>query len=222
MRNTNAIFIKQLRSFFKKPAIIGQVAMLLVMAAVFSILVQDVPSYAFTTIFSIMFVGLAMVGTTSSFIIEDRATMNLRFMAMAGVRPHQYLIGTGGALLLVSFGTLAIFSLIGRYSGMYILIFLGITMIGATASILLGTTLSLTKFPWLSGPFSMILGFAPMISDTNESVERIFRFLYTQQINTAIRNLSGDHTQAIQIILVNMAVILAVFIWMHKKNGLNG
>ena len=221
MRNIKAIFTKQILSFFKKPAIISSSAAFLAFPIIFSLLITDSDPRELVNIFAIMFIGVSMIGTASSFLMEDSSTMNLRFMAMAGMRPFQYLIGTSSALLLIAFGALVIFSAVGGYFNEEMIIFLTLTMLGAAVSVLLGITLGLSRTTWLSQPLAMVLGFGPVISDTNERLANIFQFTYTQQVSFAIRDLSGDMTRPVQIVLANMAVILLVFILMNRKHGLD-
>jgi hypothetical protein len=165
-----------------------------------------------------------MIGTAAGFIAEDRATMNLRFMGMAGVKPYQYLIGTCGALLLISLGILILFGLIGLYTGAAMVNFLIFSMLGAANSMLLGITLSLSKLAPFTPIFGMLLGIGPMFADANEVLATIFHFTYTQQVNTIIRE--GDivvgFSEPLQIIFINMAVLLIAFIVMNTRNGLDG
>ena len=177
-------------------------------------------------LFTLMYIGIAMISTASSFIWEDRLTMNLRFMAMAGVKPYQYLLGTGGALLLVSFVILFLFSVVGGYFGGEMVTFLSLTMLGAAASILLGITVALTKpsLAWIGAVVPYVFGFAPMLAELNESMASAFYFTFTQQINIAVTGMAEglDPTRSFQIVFANIGIILLAFVIMHKKNGLEG
>ena len=230
MRIIKAIFIKQFLSYFKKAAIIGTPLSFLGFGLVFTVFIPEADG-AFGNLFGVMFVGLSMVGAAGSFIMEDRATMNLRFMSMAGVKPYQYLLGTGTALFVSSIGFLIAFALIGRnFAIADFTEFMAITILGSITSIIVGATLALSKFPWLFQPVSMILGFGIILADANETIERVFYFTYTQQINIALRSgyeyeegygyIFTEAPNAIPIILANMAVAIVLFAIGNMRYGL--
>ncbi|MCL2674299.1 MAG: hypothetical protein FWE92_03095, partial [Defluviitaleaceae bacterium] len=171
MRNIQAIFIKQLQSYVKNPVVYATPLFLIGLAVVFSLISAEQYAWEFANMFIPVFLGAGMVSTASSFIWEDRLTMNLRFMAMAGVKPHQYLIGTGSALMVASVVGLTMFGLVGRYSVDELLVFLPLTILGAVAAVLLGITLALAppKFKPVAQTVPYILGFSTMLANNNES-----------------------------------------------------
>ena len=227
MRNIQAIFIKQLQSYVKKPQSYGVPLMLLGLALIFSLLVSDQYPWEFSNMFSPVFMGMGMVGTASACIWEDKLTMNLRFMSMAGVRPTQYLIGTGGALIVVAAVVLVLFGAIGRYSFSELIVYLSLGILGATTAVILGVTLALAppKFMPVAQAVPFILAFAPMLSDANETIAEIFYFIFTRQIQLALNGMMEyglDVTRSFYIVLANMGIVLLAFIIMHRKNGLEG
>jgi len=223
MRNIKAVFTKQILSFFKNPSMYGAPASFLLLPFVMLILIADIEMDIVAAQFVVMFVGISMVGTAAAFIMEDRATMNLRFMGMAGVKPYQYLIATCAALLLISFGALILFGLIGQHRGEAMIIFLIVSMLGAANSMLLGITLGLSKLAPFTSLVGMLLGIGPMFSGANEVLERIFHFTYTQQVTNALRgDLDISLEYAMRIILINTAVLLVAFIIMNIRTGLDG
>ena len=245
MRNIYAVFLKQFMSLIKNPGMIVQALIFLGLVLVMSFLIgaeddkncydcipayvctvclendTDTPNPSLTGLFTIMFVGLAMVGSASALVLEDKTTVNLRFMAMANVKPKQYLLGTGISLLIISFVLLVLFSIVGRYFGMQMLLFLAVTTVGAVVSILLGITVGLSKAPYITAPLSIILGMGPMLSNFNDTLAHILRFTYTQQINLAISDLDADLTTNFVIIAANGVAILLLFLWMRRKGTLD-
>jgi len=227
MRNIKAVFIKQMLSYFKNPTRWGAPAAFLLIPFMLLTLSPGSGEHRvqFTTQFLTMFVGIAMIGNSSGFIVEDKSTMNLRFMSMAGVKPYQYLIATCGVLLVVSLGVLILFGLIAGHSGEIMLNFLILSMLGAATSMLLGITLGLSKVAPFSLVVAILLGGGPAWATDfgMEVLSRIMYLTFTYQVNTALR---GDLTMlpmgAIQIVLINMAVILAAFVIMNIRTGLDG
>jgi len=180
----------------------------------------DTPNPSLAGLFTVMFVGFAMVGSASALVLEDKTTKNLRFMAMADVKPWQYLLGTVVSMTAVALGLLVLYAIVGRYFGMQMLWFMAATGSGAIVSILLGLVVGSSKAPGLTTLFSLVLGLGPMLSSFNEALARILRFTYTQQVNLAISDLNGEMASNFIIIGANGVVILLIFIWMHRKGVL--
>jgi len=247
MKNTAAIFIKQIQSLLKKPVMLGQAFFYLAFVLVLSFLIGvddgaddcqacvpayvcvqcleenvalDTPNPSMAGLFTVMFAGLAMVGSASSLVLEDKTTHNLRFITMAGVKPYQYLLGTAAALFAVSFVVLVLFSLVGRYFGIEMFMFLSITAAGAIVSIFLGVAIGLSKIPILATPISLLFGLGPMLSTFNEALARGLRFTYTQQVNLAVSDIGSAMASNFLLIGINGIVILFFFAWMHRKGEL--
>jgi len=248
MNNIKAIFIKQFTSHIKIPVMIAQGLMFLIMAAaIIFFLAEDpprdcdvcIPAYVCATceeeeaarfrlpipsqigVFAIIFVGMALVNSTSAIVQEDKATTNLRFMAMANVKPYQYLIATMASSIIIVPVMLVLYSLVGGYFGIYMLRFVALGTLGGLVSILAGVVIGLSKVAVLAMPISLILGFGPTLSRTNEALAGILRFTFIQQVNIGMAELSEDMTSNFIIIGINGLVLLVVFAFMHRKNKFN-
>ncbi|MCL2837669.1 MAG: hypothetical protein FWE04_01185 [Oscillospiraceae bacterium] len=241
MRNIKAIFTKQLKSFFKNPSLFGTPASFLLIPFLMLMLTDAGDARAIiVSQFVLMFAGISMIGNASYIITEDRSTMNLRFMGMAGVKPWQYLIATSGVFLMVSLGVLYLFGLMAGFSGEVMINFLILCMLGIVCSILLGTTLGLSKFAPFTMIIALVLGIGPIFAVANEALANMFRFTFVQQMNIFIRQTGGtilempDGTVQViegvaaipegmlQIMAINVAVLLVLFIVTNLRNGLDG
>ena len=245
MRNMKAIFIKQIRSMIKNPLLIGQGIMFIIMIVVMTFLmspdrecdvcipayvcetclrenpIHSLPSPTIAGMFSVMFMGMVMIGSSSALVQEDKTTHNLRFMTMSGMKPYQYLIGTASALFLVAVSLLFFYALAGRYFGLDTLRFLLLTGSGALVSILFGIAMGLSKMPAIATPISILFGFGPMFSNFNENMARWLHFTYTQQVNLAIYHLDdGLQQRPFLIIGATGLLTLIAFVWMHRKGEL--
>ena len=248
MNNTKAIFIKQFTSLLKAPSMIVQGILFLLIALAFAFFLpyeEDVECYSCIPkyvcaaceeeaanrfelpvpsgvgLFAVIFVGLALVGSASAQVQEDKTTTNLRFMAMAGMRPHQYLLGTVSAMIIVVAVMLVFYALVGRYFGTDMIWFMTVGVAGGLVSVLLGIVIGLSKVPILATPVSIVLGLGPTIGTLNETLANVLRFTFIQQVNIAFADLSADLTSNLMIIGINGLVILAIFILMHRKNRFN-
>jgi len=151
--------------------------------------------------------------------------MNLRFMAMAGVKPHQYLLGTGGALLVIGFGAMVVYSQIARFSGDVLINFLLVSAVGSSIAILLGMSIGMFKFPWLGQPIGIMLAFGTMLSEANETLASVFYYTFTMQIFNALASIVEyghvDMARIMQIMLGNAVVVVILFTIVNWKHGLH-
>ena len=246
MNNTKAIFIKQFTSLLKVPSMIIQGILFLLIAAAFVFFLGPdevhecdycIPAYVCAPceeearfelpvpsgvgLFTVVFIGLALVGSASALVIEDKTTTNLRFMAMADVKPYQYLLGTAVSTIIVVTIMLIFYAMLGGYFGVNMFWFMTIGVSGGIVSILLGIVIGLSKMPLLATPISLILGLGPSFGNLNEAVANILRFTFIQQVNIALADLSADLTSNFLIIGANGLVVLLLFAIMHRKNKFN-
>jgi ABC-2 type transport system permease protein len=231
VKSAKAIFVKQAKDMLKNPMVLAQFIVFPAVALIMTELVakpnEDIADNMFVAMMSAIFAGMALVMSTAGIIAEDMEHKRLRFLIMAGVRPHEYLLGTGGFILLAGVAVSAAFALIGDFTAMELAKFLAVMVSGAAASILLGATIGiLTKNQQAATaaamPVAVILGFAPMVANFNETVEKAAGALYTQQLNVVVNGFSADFSKAMAAIGLNIAVLAIAFMLAYKKKGLKG
>jgi len=229
MRAIKAIFIKQAKDMLKNFSVLVMFILFPVVAFAMTVLVArgnpDIPDNMFTLMMASIFIGMALIQSASAVIAEDRETKALRFLVIAGVKPHSYLLGIGGVIFVASLFTSVAFGLIGGFNQSEFLSFMAIMVSGAIASIILGATIGIFSqnhqaAAGLSMPIAMILGFGPMVAQFNERAERIFRIVYTQQINVAANDFSVGIAQPLMIVWINIAVLAILFAFAYSKKGL--
>ena len=231
MRIIKAIFMKQAKDMIKNPMVLIQFVLFPAVAFVMTLLVgnnlEDLPDNMFVTMMSSVFAGMALITSMSGIIAEDIETKSLRFLVLAGVKPHQYLLGTGGFVLFAGSLTSVIFALIGNFTGTEAAKFLAIMIPSVAASVILGAAIGiLTKNAQAAGglamPFAVVIGFTPMIATFNETVEKIAGVLYTQQINVIVNDRTVSLSRPLTVIGCNIAVLTLVFVFAYRKKGLKG
>jgi len=242
MNNMIAVFIKQLTSQIKNPVMLIQALIFVVMIVLFTFLAPGdddcescipayvcaecaetqgfVPDPSMVGLFAVMFVGMTLVGASSSLVLEDKTTQNLRFMTMSGVKPFQYLVGTLLSIFILVALVMVVFSIAGGYFRYDMLWFMLTTLAGAIVSILFGVAIGLSKYPIFAHPLGFILGFGPMLTTFNEDLARYTRFIYNQQVNLALTDLDQDLSSNFIVIAINGLVVLLFFLWMHRKGEL--
>jgi ABC-2 type transport system permease protein len=225
-----AIFTKQAKDMLGNPAVL---VMFIVFPAVALIMTLFVPPNdyiqpnMFVTMMAAIFAGMGLVTSMSSIISEDIGRKSLRFLIIAGVKPHQYLLGTGGFLLFAGAVTSVIFALIGAFSVTETMKFLAVMISGTAASLILGAVIAMFSknqqaAASLSMPVSVIVGFTPMIANFNETVKKIAGVLYTQQINVIVNDFSAGLLKPMLVIAANIVVLTALFVLAYRKKGLKG
>ena len=231
MRCVKAIFTKQILDMLKNPMVMVMFIIFPVVALVMTQLVaktnDDIPNNMFVTMMGAIFAGMGLITSAAGYIAEDIETKSLRFLILAGVKPYQYLLGTGGFLLLAGTVTSVFFTLIGDFTYGEAIKFLAVMIASTAASIILGIAIGMYSknqqaATALGMPVAMIVGFVPMIANFSEPVERVARVLYTQQLNVFVNDFSADLWRSFIVILANIVVFTALFLFAYKKKGLKG
>jgi len=231
MRSAKTIFIKQAQDMFKNVGVLVQFIIFplvaLVMTQLIAIPNEDMPTNMFVTMMAAIFAGMGLISSTASIIAEDIENKSLRLLVMAGVKPHQYLMGVGGFILLAGAVTSVVFGLIGDFTTIEFLKFIAIMIAGTAASIILGATIGIfaknqQAATGISMPIAMVLGFTPMIANFNETIERVAIVFHTQQLNVIVNDFSANFAQAMAIIGANMVILIILFAIAYKKKGLKG
>jgi ABC-2 type transport system permease protein len=231
MRSIKTIFVKQAKDMFKNPMVLVMFIIFPAVALIMTELIaksnEDIPNNMFTTMMAAIFVGMGLVMSMAGIIAEDIERKSLRFLVMAGVKPHEYLLGTGGFVLLAGALTAIAFGLIGDFTGTELVKFLAVLIVSAAASIILGASIGMLSKNQQAAtavgmPVAMIIGFTPMIANFNETVEKVASVLYTQQLNVIVNDFSANFAQALTVIGINIAVLAVLFTLAYKKRGLKG
>jgi len=224
MNSTNAIFIKQFRDVSKNSDVLMQFIVFPAMAFILTVLVDipGMPSETFVNMFAKMFAGMAFVGAVAAIIAEDIEKNSLRFLLMAGIKSHEYLLGIGGVFLTIGLmGSLAFAVILPDASIMQMLnVTLSLTL-GVAASILIGAIIGIKSenqqqavgMGQLAG---LLISFGPFIADMsqNDMLLRIFRFFYT--MNFVDQNSGTMETaESFGIILANVLVLTLAFAWVY-------
>lgn len=231
MRSAKAVFTKQAKDMLSNPMVL---VMFIIFPAVAFIMTQlvaksndDIPANMFVTMMASIFAGMGLVTAAAGAIAEDIERRSLRFLIIAGVKPHQYLIGTSGFFLLAGTVTSVIFALIGDFTLAETFKFLVIMISGAAASIILGAAIGMMSknqqaATSLGMPVAVIIGFTPMIANFNETVEKVAGILYTQQINIIVNDFTAGIFKPLLVVLANIAVFTSFFVIAYIKKGMKG
>jgi len=236
MRAVNAIFTKQLHDFPKNISVAFLYVMYPVLAAVMSffIPVEEGGGDFFTMVFAMMFVGSTPMITIANTIAEDNEYKSLRFLVMAGVRPHQYVLGLGAFAMIMALLPLAAFALVGGFGPDMLVVFVPVALMGCVASVVLGGVVGLfsknvQQCAAIYTPLMLVISFLPFLATFNESLSNIAQILFTHQIFLIFADVSGvslpdsySLPTALGIIGANVMVFGVLFAVAYRKKGLRG
>ena len=177
-----------------------------------AITLNDMPELFFTRLFSTMYIGMAPLTAMAAIISEEKEKNTLRVLMMANVKPWQYLAGTGSYVFLICMAEFIAVVLLSEMAGA-----------GVMTS---GLPLTAIPFYMLTMPVMMILSFLPMLSMFNDSIRKVARIFYTQQLKLCLDHVpaaslaSSVFREALAIILINAIIITGVYVVIYKRKGL--
>jgi len=238
MRAVSAIFTKQLNDFPKNMSVALLYVMYPVLAIIFSTLMpvegDGVGSEFFTMTFAMMFVASTPMITMANTIAEDNEYKSLRFLVMAGVRPHQYILGLGAFTVIMSLLPLAVFAVIGGFGLETLAVFVPVALLGCLASLVLGGVVGIfsknvQQCAAIYTPLMMVIAFVPFVAIFNPAIGDFAQVLFSHQIfmlfaEAVQPGAMGDTNTAASmgIIAANLLVFAVLFVVAYKKKGLKG
>lgn len=229
MKNITAVFLKQIKETFRNKTILIQFLMFPVMVIIMenAIKLENMPEHFFVKLFAVMFVGMAPLTCMSAIISEEKEKNTLRALMMSNVKPFEYLIGVGAYVFIMCIIGAVVFAVCGGYEGKDLLAFMTVMGAGILLSSLTGAVIGVFSKNQMSAtsitiPVMMIFSFLPMLSMFNESIEKVARITYSQQMSILINGIgnSAIKPESIIIIAVNFVVASIFFTLAFRKKGL--
>ena len=229
MRNIAAVFSKQLKETLKNKSILIQFLMFPVMVLIMenAIVLEGMPEHFFVKLFAVMFVGMAPLTCMSSILSEEKEKNTLRALMMSNVHPFEYLIGIGLYVWLMCMVGAAVFAVTGGYESKDFLMFMLIMAAGILLSELTGAVIGVFSKDQMAAtsvtvPVMMVFSFLPMLSMFNESIEKIAKVTYSQQLSILINGLGTAEVkpESILVIAANFIISAVLFALVFKKKGL--
>lgn len=224
-----AIFVKQFRDVTKNSDVLMQFIIYPVMAFLMTALIDiNVPGMSpsmFVTMFAGMFAGMAFISAVAVAIAEDIENNSLRFLLMAGVKSHEYLMGIGGVFFVIgAVGSVAFAVIMPEAESLHRVLLFFSMVLGVVASILIGAIIGMTSknqqealsYGSLSG---ILISFGPFIANMsgNRTLQNIFRIFYSMNFIDETVDAVGS-VENFAIITMNILVLALVFIYVYSKN----
>ena len=229
MRNTTAIFKKQLKDTMQNKTVLIQFIMFPLLTLIMSqtITIEGMPENFFVNLFATMYIGMAPLTSIAAVIAEEKEKNTLRVLMMSNVKPYEYLLGVGSYIWFACMLGAAVICAAGGFAMREGLAFMGIMAVGISASLLVGAaigTWSKTQMmaTSITVPVMMIFSFMPMLSMFNDTIAKIAKFIFSQQVNIMLGQVNALQPEAenICIVVINMVIFTALFTFSYKKSGL--
>ena len=229
MKNIAVIFGKQLSDTLRNKTILIQFLMFPVLVVIFEnvVKIEDMPEHFFVKLFAVMFVGMAPLTCMSAIIAEEKEKNTLRVLLMSNVKPAEYLVGVGSYVFVMCSAGMAVFAVVGGYSGTELVRFIAAMSAGIILSELTGAVIGIFSrnqmtATSISVPVMMLFAFLPMLSMFNDTIKSVAQVTYSQQISELINGIgdSGIQTESLIVIAVNFVLAVILFTVAYKRKGL--
>lgn len=226
INHIGTILWKQLKDTLKNKTILIQFLMFPCMTVIMenTISIEGMPKHFFANLFSIMYISMAPLTAMASIISEEKEKNTLRVLRMCNVSAIAYLLGNAIYVISICMIGSLLIAFASGYTGNELLLFLIIMFIGHTISMVLGASIgTFSKNQMmatsLTVPTMMIFSFLPMLAIFNNSIKKIAKFLYSEQLYLLINNLNviDIKIETIFILIVNVSLILICFIFAYQK-----
>lgn len=226
MRHIGAIFWKQIKDTLKNKTILIQFLMFPMMTVIMenAIEIKDMPEHFFANLFAVMYIGMAPLTSMSAIISEEKEKNTLRVLYMSNVKAVEYFIGNAIYIWSICMLGSLIIGLAGGYKGELLIKFLIVMAIGHMISTLMGASIgAFSKNQMMATsvtiPVMMVFSFLPMLSMFNDTIAKIAKIFYSQQLHLLMSNLSDFNidTECVVVICVNVLLIAVVFALSYRK-----
>ncbi len=227
MKNIIAIFQKQIKDTLKNKSVLIEFLIFPIMSIImeYSIHIEGMPEHFFANMFAAMYVGMAPLVAMSAIISEEKEKNTLRVLLMSNVKPAEYLIGVGCYIWIICMMGSCAIGISGGYKGKMLLSFL--TIIGVLVSMLIGAAIGTSSKNQMAAtsltvPVMVVFAFLPMLSTFNESIEKVAKIAYSQQVSILINGIgkTGASAENAVIISGNFLIAVVLFGYAYKKSGM--
>ncbi len=226
INHIGAILWKQLKDTLKNKTILIQFLMFPCMTVIMenAISIDGMPEHFFANLFAVMYVGMAPLTAMSAIIAEEKEKNTLRVLHMCNVNAFEYLLGNAIYIVFICMMGSLVIAFAGGYKGNELLIFMLIMFVGHTISMLAGAAIGAFSANQmmatsLTVPVMMIFSFLPMLSMFNDSIGKVAKYFYSEQLYLLINDLSAIEIgpETITVLGVNIFLILSCFIIAYRN-----
>lgn len=224
-----AVFRKQWCDIRKNKEILIQFFLFPVLTVIMenSVKLEGMPEHFFVNLFAVMYVGMAPLTIMAGIIAEEKEKNTLRVLLQADVTPMEYLLGIGSPVFAGCMAGGIVFVVTGGYGGMEAVWFLALLAFGILVSMVIGAGIGTAGRNQMSAtsitvPVMLVVSFLPMLSLFNAHIEKVAKYIYSQQICLLLQHLGEGSIgmESAGIILMNFLLGILFFGYAYRRCGL--
>lgn len=228
-RKIYAIWKKQIKDTLKNKEILIQFILFPLLTAVMqrSMNIEGMPENYFISLFATMYIGMAPLTAMAAILSEEKERGTLRVLLMSNVKAGEYLIGTGGYVLMICTLGALFFGILGHYKGADLAGFVLAMCVGILISLLLGAAIGVRSKGQMAAtsiavPVMMVLSFLPMLASFNEKIAKVSKFLFSQQCSKIMEGIGSHAAKAESMVIIgaNFLVVILLFTFCYRRYGL--
>lgn len=227
VRTINAILGKQIKDIWKNAQVLILFFMFPLIALVMTKSMGDMGQgeLFFISIFGIMHGIFTPLLTTASLISEEKEQNTLRVLLMSRVSPVEYLVSTGGFVLICTVVSGGIFLVAGELNVSQSFKFMSVLCLAAFISIILGMCIggqakNMMAANGMAVPLGMVFAFLPMLASFNDKIERFSKLTYGGQLKGIMEGSGELSMGGVTVIVCNLLVIIIAFVLVFRRNKL--
>ncbi len=222
-----ALFWKALKDTLKNKTILIQFLMFPCMTIIMenAISIEGMPEHFFVNLFSSMYIGMAPLTSVAAIISEEKEKNTLRVLQMSNVKAFEYLISNAIYVVSVCMIGSLVMGLAGGYKEQELLYYLLIMLVGHFIAMMIGATIGVASknqmmATSLTVPVMMVFSFLPMLSMFNNSIRKIAKYLFTEQLFGLINRMTDllIEPETVAILGVNLMVAFGIFVGVYRKS----
>lgn len=227
MRNhIRAILWKQLKDTVKNKEILIQFLMFPALTVVMenTIELNGMPEHFFANLFAVMYLGMAPLTSIAAVISEEKEKNTLRVLQLSNVKSLEYLLGNALYIWCMCMIGSVVIGIAGDYRGELLVRFLIIMAVGHLISILVGATIGVISKNQMAAtsltvPVMMVLSFLPMLSMFNETIQKISKVIYSEQLYLLMNDLENFNItgELVCVLVGNTVLVVAAFVMAYRK-----
>jgi len=186
--------------------------------------IQNMPEHFFANLFAVMYVGMAPLTSIAAVIAEEKEKNTLRVLQLSNVKALEYLLGNAIYIFLMCMAGSVVIGLAGGYQNKELFAFFAVMAIGHMISILLGATIGVISknqmgATSLTVPVMMVFSFLPMLSMFNDTIAKVAKVVYSQQLHLLMQNLAQItvSSECVSGLAGNAAAVIALFMIAYRK-----
>ena len=223
----NALFVKQMKNLAYNSFILVGLVVPLIFAVLFGRLIPGTEAIALP-MSVLMNIALSGMNTMCILVAEEKEKDTLRVLMTSTVSPLDFLISNTLATLVITVILNSLMYVICGTAAIVFWQFFLLTTLGSIAALLLGGIVGIVSKNQMSAsgimtPFAMVLLLIPMFGEMLPGLAAVGEALFSQQVYLGLFEMAEGtfYWSRMAVILVNIVVIMAAFVLVYKKVGLD-